>query len=142
MRRRFLLDTNHLGGAVNPRLGLRDRLRDAHRRGFVLGTCVPVLAELEFGFVQTPHPERNRDALGAIRRFVRLWPLEESLSAACGVIHAELKRIGRTISMTDTLLAAMCRTMNLTLLTTDRDFEALADVRTENWLIVSAARME
>jgi len=32
--------------------------------------------------------------------------------------------------------------MNLTLLTTDRDFEALADVRTENWLIVSAARME
>ena len=32
------------------------------------------------------------------------------------------------------MLAALCRQMNLTLLTTDRDFEALPDIRVENWV--------
>lgn len=33
------------------------------------------------------------------------------------------------------MLAALARQMKLTLLTTDRDFEALPKVRTENWAI-------
>jgi predicted nucleic acid-binding protein len=32
------------------------------------------------------------------------------------------------------ILAAMARQRNLTVLTADKDFEALADLRTENWL--------
>jgi predicted nucleic acid-binding protein len=32
------------------------------------------------------------------------------------------------------MVAALCRRMNVTLLTTDRDFEALPDLRTENWV--------
>jgi predicted nucleic acid-binding protein len=32
------------------------------------------------------------------------------------------------------MLAALARFMDLTVLTSDRDFEALPDIRTENWL--------
>jgi len=32
------------------------------------------------------------------------------------------------------MLAALCRQQRLILLTTDRDFEALPDIRVENWL--------
>jgi predicted nucleic acid-binding protein len=32
------------------------------------------------------------------------------------------------------MLAALARQMDVTLATTDRDFDALPDVRTENWL--------
>jgi predicted nucleic acid-binding protein len=35
------------------------------------------------------------------------------------------------------MLAAMARQMKLVLLTTDRDFEALPDVRTENWVTLA-----
>ena len=31
------------------------------------------------------------------------------------------------------MLAALARVMNLTILTTDRDFEALPDILTEDW---------
>jgi predicted nucleic acid-binding protein len=33
------------------------------------------------------------------------------------------------------MLAALCRQRDLTLLTTDRDFEALPDISVENWTI-------
>ena len=32
------------------------------------------------------------------------------------------------------MLASLARRMSLTLLTTDQDFQALPDIRTENWL--------
>jgi tRNA(fMet)-specific endonuclease VapC len=134
MKRRLLLDANHLSAAVNPRLTMIDWLGDAHQRGWVFGTCLPVLAELEAGFQQTGHVERNRRTLGTLRQWIRLWPLDETASRVFGEIHAELRRAGRSLSMTDIFLAALCRQMNLTLLTADRDFEALPDLRVENWL--------
>ncbi len=32
------------------------------------------------------------------------------------------------------LLAALCRSLDATLLSSDRDFDALDDIRVENWL--------
>jgi predicted nucleic acid-binding protein len=40
MKGAYLLDTNHLGAAINPASSLRERLHQAHRRGARLGTCV------------------------------------------------------------------------------------------------------
>jgi predicted nucleic acid-binding protein len=37
------------------------------------------------------------------------------------------------------MLAALARRMNLTLLTTDRDFDALPDLRREDWVTVRSA---
>ena len=37
------------------------------------------------------------------------------------------------LSQVDMMLAALARQKDLTLATSDRDFEALPDVRTENW---------
>jgi len=66
--------------------------------------------------------------------FVRVWPLEPPVAAIYGAIYLDLRRRGRALSQVDMMLAALCRQMSLTLLTTDRDFEALPDLRRENWL--------
>ena len=66
--------------------------------------------------------------------FVRVWPLEPPVAAIYGEIYLDLRRRGRALSQVDMMLAALCRQMSLTLLTTDRDFEALPDLRCENWL--------
>jgi tRNA(fMet)-specific endonuclease VapC len=38
------------------------------------------------------------------------------------------------LSQVDIMVAALALSMDLTLLTTDLDFEALPDLRVENWL--------
>ncbi len=134
MTRRFLLDTNHLSAVVNSRLTLRERLREAHDKGFVLGTCLPVLGELESGFQQTPDPQGNRRVLEVLRKHIRLWPLDEPIAQVFGELFNDLRSRGRALSQIDILQAALCRHMNLILLTSDRDFEAVPGLHTENWL--------
>ena len=51
-----------------------------------------------------------------------------------GEIYVDLRRRGRVLSQVDMMIAALARQMGLTLLTADRDFEALPDLRIENWL--------
>lgn len=65
---------------------------------------------------------------------MRLWPVDRDIVAIYGAIYLDLERRGRHLSHVDIILAALARLMNLTLLTTDRDFEALPNIRTENWL--------
>jgi tRNA(fMet)-specific endonuclease VapC len=137
MTRRYLIDTNHMSAAVRPMSPLHLRLRSAHRAGFIFGTCVLVLGELETGFRQTPDPGRNRRMLRTVRKQIRLWPLDEPIAELFGEIFLDLRRRGRALSQVDIFLAAMCRYMNLVLLTSDRDFEALPDLRTENWLVAT-----
>jgi len=49
-------------------------------------------------------------------------------------VFNELRQKGRVLSQVDMILAAMGRQHKLTILTTDRDFEALSHLRTENWV--------
>jgi tRNA(fMet)-specific endonuclease VapC len=51
-----------------------------------------------------------------------------------GAVYVELRRLGRALSQVDMVLAALARQHKLTVLTTDRDFEALEDLRVENWV--------
>jgi predicted nucleic acid-binding protein len=134
MTRPFLLDTNHLAPLLMANSALWSRVADGRRAGIRFGTCVPVLCELEAGIQQTADPEGNRRALTRILRQVRVRPIELPLARVFGEIHLELLQMGRALSQVDRMLAALARQRNLTLLTSDRDFEALPDIRTENWL--------
>lgn len=77
---RYLLDTNHLSAALDGRSTIRERIFQARRAGHRLGTCVPVLCELETGLVHTRRRDQNRRILGVILREVRIWPLEPAIA--------------------------------------------------------------
>jgi tRNA(fMet)-specific endonuclease VapC len=130
----FLLDTNHMGAAIRRVSELRDRIDQARRSGLALGTCTPVLCELEVGIQQTHQPAVYRRSLTLLLSKVRLWPIDRNVARSYGEIYLRLRRQGRALSSVDIMLAALAKLMNLTLLTTDRDFEALPDIRTEDWL--------
>lgn len=57
-----------------------------------------------------------------------------STAQTYGSIYNDLKRRGRVLSQVDMMLASLARQMNLTIVTSDRDFAALADLSVENWL--------
>ena len=131
----FLLDTNHLGAASRPASIVRDRIQQRRREGVRIGTCVPVLCELEVGILQLSRPDDYRRDLALLMSQIRVWPIDQAIVAGFGKIYLDLRRRGRALSQVDVMLASLARVMDLTLLTTDRDFEALPDIRTEDWTI-------
>jgi predicted nucleic acid-binding protein len=132
---RYRLDTNHLSYLLDDESTLRQRIYEALRSGHRLGTCVPVLCELEAGIAQTRRREHNQRILSMLLRRIRIWPLEVEISPLYAEIYHDLRSRGRALSQVDMLLAAMARALRATLLTSDRDFASVPTLRVENWLI-------
>ena len=93
-----------------------------------------VLCELEVGIHQTRRRDYNRRLLAALLRQIRIWPLNPAIALFYADICHELGARGRVLSQVDMILVALTRSMNATILTSDRDFEALLELRVENWL--------
>lgn len=130
----YLLDCNHLSAALRKVSPVRERVREERKAGHRFISCLPVLCELEVGIQQTAKPDEYRRRLAQLLRHVRLWPLDGETARLYGAVYIELRRVGRVVSQVDMMLAALARQHGLTVLTTDRDFEALPDVRIENWI--------
>lgn len=133
--KRYLLDTNHLSEAVSKVSTVRDRIQQLRRQGIIFGTCGPVLCELLVGISQRKDAQASGRRLEGLLRLVRIWPIDLQTAVRYAEAYLELQKAGRALSQVDIMLAAMSRQADLTLLTTDQDFGALSDVRTENWLI-------
>ena len=95
---------------------------------------MPVLCELETGLHHTRRRDENRRILAVLLRQIRVWPLEPSLAPLYAEIFHYLRANGRVLSQVDMMLVALARSMGATLLTSDGDFEALTELRVENWL--------
>jgi predicted nucleic acid-binding protein len=128
-----LLDTNHLGLAVRKKSKVLARLKAELARGVRVGTCIPVLCEIELGAEQVADPAKYRKSLQEVLRMVRQWPLSRATAKLYGEIAFDLKRRGRALSQVDLMLAALCRELDLVLVTRDNDFAALPWLKTENW---------
>jgi tRNA(fMet)-specific endonuclease VapC len=131
---RYLLDTNHLGETIGRVSVVRDQLQQLHRHGNTFGTCGPVLCELLVGIVLRKDEAKARRRLDGLLQVVRLWPVDLEVADRYAQVYHELLKAGRALSQVDIILAALARHLNATLLTTDQDFQALIDIRTENWL--------
>jgi predicted nucleic acid-binding protein len=132
----YLLDTNHLGQAVTRGSLVRQRIEQGRLAGTRFGTCIPVLCELEVGIQQVKYPEEYRRNLRHLLKYVRIWPMDLETARLYGEINRKLRRIGRVLSTVDEMVAALARQLNVKVLTTDGDFDALPEVKTENWTIL------
>jgi len=124
----FILDCNHLSNAIRKHSVLRDRIRLERRTDRRFVTIMLILCELQAGIQQTSHPADNQ------LRLVRVWLVDMETAEIYGATHIELRRKGRVLSQVDMMIAALARQHKLVVLTTDRDFEALTDLRLENWV--------
>ena len=129
----YLLDTNHVGMAVDRASPVGQRIFEARLAGVRLGTCLPVLCEIEAGMRQVRHKVKYRRDLNHLLRQLRLWSIDLKTARIYGDLYTEPRRRGRVLSQVDIMVAALARQMRLTVLTTDRDFEAIPDIRTADW---------
>ena len=131
----YLLDTNHLGKALRRVSIVRDRIRQTRRRGIKIGTRIPAICGLEIGIRQLSRQDQNRRDLALLLDHVRVWPIDQSIVSSYGEIYLGVRRRGRVLSQVDLMSASLATVMNLTILTADRDFEAMPDIRTEDWTV-------
>ncbi len=76
---------------------------------------------------------RYRRNLNHLLLQLRLWAIDLKTTRIYGDLYMELRQRGRALSQVDIMVAALAKQMKLTILTTDRDFEALPEIEIEDW---------
>lgn len=134
--KRFLLDTGIAGDYMNRRLGVYDRARVERASGNVVGTAVPAVAELAYGFELSVTRDRNMRALQVALASWRLWPFDLAAAHEYGRPAAHLRQTGRPMQVFDIMIAAIALTLgNCTVVTGDTDFAAVPGLVVEDWRV-------
>lgn len=128
MSRRFLLDSNiiidHIGGFK--------RLPESVSKSETMFVSRIAVAETKAGLDDTRRGRRNREALEAFLRLSNV--VETTLTPATTDLYAKvfrsLRESGRTIPVNDIWLAAQALEHGAVLVSRDRHFEAVANLRT------------
>src|SRR5713226_4129547 len=100
----YLLDTNHVGMAVNRASIVGQRIFEARLAGIRLGTCLPVLCEIEAGMRQVRHKMKYRRDLNHLLIQLRLWPIDRQTARLYGDVYTELRQRGRVLSQVDIMV--------------------------------------
>jgi len=131
---RYLFDTNMVGHFIDHRRGVDAGVRQARARGAVIGTCMPVVAELFFGVEFSASREINRPRLVRGLSRIRCWPFDRNAAQEYGRLAAELRRIGRPMQQIDIMIAAVAFSLgNCTVVSDDSDLAAVPRLTVENW---------
>ena len=113
---------------------LRQRILDALEKGDRFFIATVVLAEVLYGFGTLPRAKQNLAEWKRLRPSLRVYAIEEQDALLAADMRVQLRRSGKQLKTIDTLIAAIALRYDLTLLTTDRDFDAIPDLKLANWL--------
>jgi tRNA(fMet)-specific endonuclease VapC len=130
----YLLDSNHVSPLVTLDHPLRKRVLNASQGNDMFALTSVNLAEFLFGIGTLPRAEQNQREWDRLRPTFRVYQVEEMDALESAQIRVFLRRHGRQLGIVDALLAAIALRYDLTLLTTDGDFDAVPDLKCENWL--------
>lgn len=127
------MDTNHVASAMDADGPVQRRIRDVMEAGHRVGTAVPVLCEFEVALQRSARQDANRRILTALLQRVRVWPIDPPIARIYEPLALGLKARGRVLSQVDMMVASLALSLDATVLTTDRDFEAIPSLRVEDW---------
>lgn len=129
----YLLDTNvciHLLNEKHP--NILQRLRQYSPADIAL--CSVVKAELLYGARRSQRIEANLQLLKAFFAPLQSLPFDDECAEHYGQIHADLLAQGKPIGPNDTLIAAIARAHDATLITHNTgEFSRVAGLRMEDW---------
>lgn len=131
---KYLLDSNAVADCIFQRRGVDLRAMQARRQGHVIGTTLPVIAEMLGGIEFSQTRERNLLILNRKHSLFRLWPFTLEVAREYGRLFAELRRNGRPMQVIDMMVAATARTLtDCIVVTTDSDLSAVPGLKVEDW---------
>jgi len=130
----YLLDTNHASPLVTVGHPLRTKIIERREAGDTFALCVPVMTETKFG-IGIFRAKANLEEWQRLRPRFTAYALDASDAELAVDLQLALRKTGWQLASFDALIAAMALRYDLILLTTDRDFQAVAGLQIENWLV-------
>ena len=131
---KYLLDSSAVADCIFQRHSVDLRAMQARRQGHVIGTALPVVAEMLGGIEFSQSRERNLLILNRKLSLFRLWPFTLKVAREYGRLFAELRRIGRPMQVIDMMVAATARSLSdCIVVTTDSDLSAVPGLKVEDW---------
>jgi tRNA(fMet)-specific endonuclease VapC len=130
---KYLLDTNICIYTIKkkpPRV--LEHLERHHPEDIAISSVT--LGELELGVRKSAAPERNERALLLFLAPLVVAPFDERAARSYGSLRADLERRDVPIGALDTMIAAHCLSLGLTLVTNNvREFRRARALSVENW---------
>lgn len=130
----YLLDTNHLSPLVTLSHPMRHRFFEAQQSGHTFAVAVPALTETLLGISLAPRSTQNLTEWRHLIPSLTVYDLDRADAEQAANLQLQLRRQGWQLATVDALIAAVALRYGLTLLTTDKDFTAIAALKQENWL--------
>lgn len=132
---RYILDTNHISPLVTKGHYLRRRVLDSQEQGNTFGIAAPALTEFLFGILLTPRVKANLNEWEKIQPGFDFLGIRRQEAEQAAELQAILRKRGWQLATIDALIATVALRDELILLTTDKDFDAVPNLQTQNWLI-------
>ncbi len=125
----MIVDTNALSAFADG----SDEVRSALSAGDRIAVPVIVLGEFRYGVAQSRQKQVYELWLDTYLPDFQVLEISERTSLKYAAIRTELRRIGRPIPANDAWIAALCREYQLPLLSRDRHFDYVKDLRRVSW---------
>jgi len=129
----YLLDTNHASPLITLGHPLRERVLHQLDEGDRFAICVPVLVETLFGIGMLPRAAQNLTEWKRLQPVLPCYIPDETDAELAAELQVSLRRRGWQLATVDALIAAVALRYDLTLLTTDRDFQVIPRLQHDNW---------
>lgn len=130
---KYLIDTNHVSKILTGDEEFTRKLKKVKGSGNIFGISTTVLGELYFAAYASRNKEENLTHLESFLESVVLWNYDRLAAKQFGKIQAKQKEKGKPIPPIDVQIAAVAIQNDLTVLTNDRHFSFIGELRTENW---------
>jgi len=111
----YLLDTNFIIDAINGKHGCPETLDRLVGEGILLACCSINITEVYMGM--RPHERAKTESF---LRSLEFYPVTWELARYAGELYNQWRTEGRTLSLPDVTIAAVCLRHNLTLMTDNR----------------------
>jgi tRNA(fMet)-specific endonuclease VapC len=131
----YLLDTNHASPLVTLGHPLRQRVLLRLQAGDRFVITVPVIAETLYGIGLLPRATQNLAEWARLRPSLACYIPDEADAENAAALQRSLRRQGSQLETVDAFIAVVALRYNLVLLTSDRDFAPVPNLKQENWLV-------
>lgn len=131
----YLLDTNHAAALVTLSHPLRQRVLSRLPAGDTFAVAVPVVAETLYGIGLLPRATQNLAEWARLRPSLTCYIPDEADAENVATLQRSLRRQGWQLETVDAFIAVVALRYDLVLLTADKDFAPVPNLKQENWLV-------
>ena len=125
----YLLDSNHASPLVTLFHPLRKQVLSEMKEGHTFAIAVPILTETVFGFSLLSRAAENLAEWLRLRESIPCYIPDEEDAYLAAELQVSLRRRGRQLETVDALIAATALHHGLLLLTSDKDFDSVPDLK-------------